>query len=308
MKLSNLSHENVVEILMNLPAEKKGYSFLFVEGRDDRRFWNRYKVDKCEVFAAGDQERVIETLRKKHMRRDLRRRVAGIVDADYELIYPTGLLLADDLLYDCHMPDLENIVVSQETLRNVVRKSGVFNSHNEADIFAENWLKTGLHLSIDYGYFRLVARKQGRYRLVPNSIEGFYSDYIDFSSLRLNLKESAALLLKGSPNARISDTVLLQEVEVVKDRHSRSRKLVRGKDLLSFLLCVCMPVFEKTHDHLATRTKLQDWLQVVPDRYELFKRLQYQYKSEDLKKSNIYDCIGHWERASKRYKIVGADI
>ena len=304
---SNLSKENVVEILMNIPAYKKGYSFLFVEGRDDRHFWNRFSVDKCDVFTAGDQERVIETLTKKHIRRDLRQRIAGIVDADYELIDPTGELLVEDLMHD-DVPDLENMIVSRKTIASVMIKPGPFKELANAENFAKNWLDAGMKLAIDYGYFRLVARQNRKFGLFPNWIEESYGSCIQPESLRLNLKTTAEKMIDGSPRVKVSADELLAGVRGVEAKFERSCLLVRGKDLLNFMLCISLPVFDMTDGDESVRRRLEDWLRVVRDSGELFRRLQSKYQCEDLKQTKIHGRIKKWENTNSPYKILKTDI
>lgn len=292
---------------MNLPAHKKGISFLFVEGRDDRCFWRSYRFGKCEVIAAGDQKRVLDTLKIKSPFRNLRRRVAGIVDPDYELIDPTGKLLVDDLLHD-EVPDLENMIVARKTVAAVMLRPGPFGDEDDAEAFAEEWLNAALQLSIDYGYFRLVAKQRRNFALVPNSIETSYSECVDFDKRRLKVREMAELLVDRSPNARVSATDLVNAVRTAERQHARSRLLVRGKDLLNFMLCVCLPVFDKTDGDESVRSKLEDWLRVVRDSDELFRRLQRKYECEDLKRTKIYGRIGNWEDSNCPYKILNPDI
>lgn len=307
MKPANTGEENVTEILMSLPVNKKGFSFLFVEGRDDTRFWGRYKTDRCDIFPAGNQKNVIATLRLKNLRRDLRRRVAGIVDPDYELIDQTGKLLVDDLLYD-DVPDLENMIVSRKTIVRAMIKPGPFKELANAENFAQNWLDAGLQLSMDYAYFRLVARQSRKFNLVPNWIEGSYGSCIQSENLQLDFEATAQKMIDGSPRVKVSADELLEAVRGVEDKYLESRLLVRGKDLLNFMLCVCLPVFEKTSGDASVRSRLEDWLRVVRDSEELFKRLQRKYECEDLKCTKIYGRIGNWESTNSPYKILKPEI
>lgn len=307
MKPANTGSENVIEILMTLPVSKKGFSFLFVEGGDDTRFWSRFKTRKCDVYPAGDQDTVIETLRLKRPLERLRGRVAGIVDADYELIDQTGKLLVDDLLYD-DVPDLENMIVSRTTIANAMLRPGPFADHDEAAKFAVDWLKAATQLSMDYGYFRLVARQNRKFRLVPNSIESSYSHCIDFDNLRLSWQDTAELVVERSPNVRVSANDLLQAAKATERRYERNPLLVRGKDLLNFMLCICLPVFDKTDGDVSVRSRLVDWLRVVRDSHQLSRRLQGKYKCEDLKRTKLHGRIGNWESANSPYKILKPDI
>lgn len=303
MKPSNTGKENVTEILMSIPVNKKGFSFLFVEGCDDTRFWGNYKTGRCDILPAGNQENVIETLKFKSLRKDLRRRVAGIVDPDYELIDPTGKLLVDDLLHD-DVPDLENMIVSRKTIAAAMFRPGPFDNTDDADKFAEDWLNAALQLSMDYGYFRLVAKQHRNFNLVPNSIESSYGNCINYSTFRLKRHETAELVVERSRNAKVSASELLEAVKAAQCQNESSRLLVRGKDLLNFMLCVCLSVFEKTADDELVRSKLKDWLCIVRDSDQLFRRLQAKYKCEDLKRTKLYGRIGSWEKANCPYKIL----
>ncbi|MCY4073478.1 MAG: DUF4435 domain-containing protein [Chloroflexi bacterium] len=304
---SNLGKENVSELLLSLPVQKKGFSFLFVEGGDDSRFWKRFGFANCDVFAAGTQDRVIETLRIKGPFKKLRRRVAGIVDPDYELIDPTGKLLVEDLLYD-DVPDLENMIVSRRTIASAVLRPGPFADQDDASKFAEDWLNAAMQLSMDYGYFRLVAKQNRKFRLVPNAIESSYGDYINLDCLRLNRQKTAELVVNHSCNVRVTVADLLAEVKAAEDRHGRNPLLVRGKDLLNFMLCICMPVFDKSSDDESVRIRLADWLRVVRDSDLLFRRLHGKYKCEDLKCTKLYGRIGNWESANKPFRILKPEV
>jgi len=292
---------------MSLPVNKKGFTFLFVEGRDDTRFWGRYKTERCDIYPAGNQENVIETLKYKNLRRDLRRRVAGIVDPDYELIDPTGKLLVDDILHD-DVPDLENMIVSRKIVAGVMIKPGPFKEQEDAENFAQNWLDAGKQLAMDYGYFRLVARQNRKFGLVPNWIEGSYGLCIQSENLRLNRKKTAELLIDSSPRVAVSLDELLEAVQDVESKFEISRLLVRGKDLLNFLLCVCLRVFDKTNSDESVRSRLKDWLRIVRDSGQLFQRLQGKYQCEDLKSTKLYGRIQNWESANRPYKILKPEI
>jgi len=292
---------------MSLPVNKRGFSFLFVEGGDDTRFWSRFKTHKCDVYPAGDQDTVIETLRLKRPLKRLRRRVAGIVDPDYELIDQTGKLLVDDLLYD-DVPDLENMIVSRKTIANAMLRPGPFGNEDDAGEFAKEWLNAAMNLSMDYGYFRLVTKQRRNFGLVPNSIETSYDDCIDFDSLRLCWQATAELVVERSPNVRVSVNDLLQTVRATERRYERNPLLVRGKDLLNFMLCICLPVFDRTSGDTSVRCRLVDWLRVVRDSHQLSRRLQGKYRCEDLKCTKLYDRIGNWESANTPYKILKPEI
>lgn len=307
MKPINTGIENVTEILMSLPVDKTGFSFLFVEGGDDTRFWSRFKTHKCDVYPAGDQDTVIETLRLKRPLKRLRRRVVGIVDPDYELIDQSGKLLVDDLLYD-DVPDLENMIVSRKTIASVVLRPGPITDEDDADKFAEEWLNAAMRLSMDYGYFRLVARQNRKFRLVPNSIESSYSDCISLDCLRLNWQKTAELVVDRSPNVRVSASDLLEAVKAAEGLHGRNPLLVRGKDLLNFMLCICLPVFDKASGDELVRSRLEDWLRVMRDSHQLFRRLQGKYKCEDLKCTKLHGRIGNWEDTNSPYRILKPDI
>ncbi len=287
--------------------EYKNYSFVFVEGSDDKRFWDRFSAELCEIIESFGRDKVIEALSHKSRIRDLQRRVAGIVDPDYELIDPTGKLLVDDLLYD-DVPDLENMIVSRKIIANAMLRPGPFGNVDDADKFAEDWLNAALQLSMDYGYFRLVAKQRRNFGLVPNSIESAYSDCVDFGSLRLKCQETAELVVERSPNVTVSVNELLEAVKAMECRYERSRLLVRGKDLLNFMLCVCLPVFNKTNGDESVRVKLEDWLKVVRDSDELFRRLQGKYQCEDLKCTKLHGRIQNWECANEPYRILKPEI
>lgn len=305
--------ENVTEILLNGPARRQGFSHLFVEGKADKRFWKRYRHGRCDIRVAGDQEMVIAVIRAlwskklpKENRSVLRKSVAGIVDPDYDLIAKPGKLNVRNLLYD-DVPDLENIVVFR-TLYKIVRNSGVFNRKRAADRFVEYWLNCGKQLSIAYGYFRLVSRQNPKFKLVPNSIEHSYRDCIDFRDFQLDFDKTANMLVIRSPNARVSASELLKNVEAAKRLYGSCSSLVRGKDLLNFLLCVCLSVFDKTSDDESVRAKLSAWLGIVCDSDKLFRSLQGEYKCEDLRCTKLYGRIGKWECANKPYKILKPEI
>lgn len=312
-KRRNKREENVTEILLNGPVRRRGFSHLFVEGKADKRFWKRYRHGRCDIRVAGDQEMVIAVIKAlwskklpKEKRSVLRKSVAGIVDPDYDLIASPGKLKVRNLLYD-DVPDLENIVVHR-TLHKIVRKSGVFKRKTAADRFVEHWLNCGMELSIAYGYFRIVSRQNPQFKLVPNSIEHSYRDYINFRDFQLDYDKTANMLVIRSPNARVSVSELLKIVDAAERLYGRCKLLVRGKDLLNFLLCACLPVFDKINDDESVRAKLINWLRIVCESDKLFRNLQSEYKCEDLKCTKLYVRIGNWESANKPYKILKPDI
>ena len=78
-------------------------------------------------------------------------------------------------------------------------------------------------------------------------------------------------------------TDLLEAVKAAEGRHGRNPLLVRGKDLLKFMaLHLLADNFDNTSGDDSVRSRLEDWLRVVRDSDQLFRRLQGKYKCEDL--------------------------
>ena len=96
-------------------------TFVIVEGRDDRLFYERFfDLQQCKFIVADGKAKVCEVIRI--LDADSFRGVLGIVDADFDLLEEIPVSSLNVIQGDCH--DLEATLVRSPALDRVLREFG----------------------------------------------------------------------------------------------------------------------------------------------------------------------------------------
>ena len=212
----------VAEIKMR--RTQHGGSFLVVEGKDDRRFWQTRHHDRCQLIDGGGKNNVVRGL----LRLDEidYRGVLGLVDSNHDHLLGMSLASANLVATDAH--DLECLLCRSAALDGVLAEYGDadkvdrFEQQHGADVRTA-LLERGLVL----GRLRWAAR-----RFEPNIGLGHIrlERFVDERTWTLDDEE---LIREAVSHAAIDAQQLQDEIAQLPD--ADPWHVVQGHDLIDLL-------------------------------------------------------------------------
>ena len=288
----------VSEIIMRRfwSAGKKHETFVMVEGPTDKVLWEEFKNKKCHLHnvpKGKGKDYIINELESDALRG--LPGIAGIVDADYWLIQPKKLQIAN-LLYDGCCPDAELILLNSPALKKALRNIPYFHKKYETEQiheFAEKLKEEALRLAAELGYFRLLNHIEDyglnfkTYRL---------KDFIDRYTLELDQDLFARRLAENE--REISRETLLEGIEELREKYPQEEyniQLCRGKDVLDIMVYI-LPILFKA--------KFGDDLPQSILNMELTAYLRMSYDRESFEKTSLFSRIREWESDNPPYRII----
>ncbi len=295
-----------------------GEMFVMVEGGADEDLWQKFtSKEDCELFVADGKYNITEAL--DIINGEELDGVAGIVDADYELITESEKLRQDNLLYDECYPNAELMILDSAALTDVLKTK--FHIDDDPDIqkLADLLQSEAERLAMEFGYFRLLNDCNRYYISFKDFWKsrqydyGKFIDAEDIDSIRFRRDCFAIQLAKFHNAGRkrgqdhwIEHGELLAGVAKLKeiDRYKTPNiQLCQGHDTVAIIAYLLPIMFKSVFGH-----DLPSNFYEFRHRLKLEENLRNNYKEEEFVTTTLCDAIKNWESANCPYKILKPEI
>lgn len=295
-----------------------GEMFVMVEGSTDEVLWKKFtSKEDCELFVADGKYNITEAL--DIINGEELDGVAGIVDADYELITESEKLRQDNLLYDECYPDAELMILDSAALTEVLKTK--FHIDDDPDIqkLADLLKSEAERLAMEFGYFRLLneCKCYGiNFKCFWDSRSYDFDEFVDaedIDSIQFRRDCFAIRLAKFHNAGRkrgqdqwIEHGELLAGVAELKknDKYKTPNiQLCQGHETVA-IIAYLLPIMFKSvfGDDMTSHFK------EFRDRLKLEKKLRNKYKEEYFITTTLCDAIKNWECCNNPYKILKPEI
>ncbi len=293
-----------------------GEMFVMVEGGTDEDLWKRFCSEKdCTLFSADGKRNITDALDITNNRGLTG--VAGIVDADYELITKSEKLRQDNLLYDECFPDAELMILDSAALTDVLKVKFYLDDDPDIKKLADLLQTEAKRLAMEFGYFRLLNELE-RYGISFKEFwESRCDDFDEFvdvehiDSIQFRRKCFAIRLTEFHNAGRkrgqaewIEHWELLEGVAQLKqvDKFQTPNiQLCQGHDTVA-LIAYLMPTMFKSVFGSSLPSDFNEFC----DRLKLEKKLRNKYMKEHFITTTLCESIKNWQCANKPYKILKA--
>lgn len=151
------------EIANEIRLQRQSFdgSFLILEGRDDRLFFQKFvDQEKCEIFVANGKGNVIDVVVK--LRVQLCDGVVGVVDADFDHIENTLQLIENIIVLET--VDLEALLIRSPALESLLSEWGQVKKIAQAEKDIRSVL---IEAAVWIGCLRLFSHRGGGSIEVP---------------------------------------------------------------------------------------------------------------------------------------------
>ena len=296
----------------------EGKTFVMVEGKTDEVLWEEFRSrEDCTLYPTQGKEKIIAALDITNNRGLAG--VAGIVDADYELIRESDRLHLQNLLYDECFPDAELMILNSAALTDVLKKK--FYRDDDPDIkkLADLLQAEAERLAMEFGYFRLLNdcnRYYIDFKEFWNSRRYDFEEFIDaadIDSIRFRRDCFAIRLAKFHNAGRkrgqdqwIEHGELLAGVAELKetDKYKTPNiKLCQGHETVALIAHLLPIMFKSVFGH-----DLPPNFSEFRHRLKLEENLRNNYKEEEFVTTTLCDAIKNWECSNNPYKILRPEM
>ncbi|MXX71243.1 MAG: DUF4435 domain-containing protein [Gemmatimonadetes bacterium] len=211
---------------IRLKRQEHQGSFLIVEGRDDRLFFQqRVFAGSCSVIVADGKANVIDTVRI--LEADSFTGIVGIVDADLDHI--EGERCFSDNVITLETTDLEALLVRSVALDGVLVE---FGSRRKIARFDQDIRETLLEAAMPVGCLRLYSRRAG----VRLRFEGLrYGRCVERNSLTINAEALVEEVVDRSQRHDLVCRDIVREVHGILQSVENPWLVCHGVDMVAIL-------------------------------------------------------------------------
>ena len=292
-----------------------GEMFVMVEGDADEDLWGKFtSKEDCELFVADGKYNITEAL--DTINGEGLDGVAGIVDADYELITESEKLRQDNLLYDKCFPNAELMILASAALTDVLKEK-FHCDYPEIQKLADLLKTEAERLAMEFGYFRLLNELKCygiSFKEFWKSRRYDFDEFVDIENIaRIQFRQDCfakqlAIFHNAGKNLgqenRIEHGELLEGVAQLKqvDKfQTPNKQLCQGHETVAIIAYLLPKMFKSVF-----KTNLPSDFNEFRDRLKLERKLRNKYRKEHFMTTTLRESIQNWECANKPYKILKA--
>ncbi len=256
-------------------------TFILVEGRDDRLFFQKFFApDLCKFIVAENKSNVCSTV--CILDKDKFPGVVGLIDADYDHIEKRYNMSPNIIITNLH--DIECIQIQSNGFDDVVKE---FGSNDKVDKLGNDIRTILLRAASPIGYLRLYSERT-KLDLRFNGLK--YSKFIERDSLLLNIEKLIEEVKNNSNRHDITNSSLLLGIEEIKNFGYDPWQICTGADLLGIL-------------SFGLRSTLGNNKAGDVNDEKLRQALRLAYRNEDFEESEIKHSLHLWEVQNHPFKI-----
>lgn len=265
-------------------------TFLLVEGRSDKMFYERF-VDKkhCQLIVTSGKPsskqraiEILEILEKSHFEG-----ILAIVDADFDYLLNLFQSSPNILRTDTH--DLESMIIKSPALEKVVNE---FGSEEKMTKFNRDIRGTLLKTGISVGYL-LWTSQRDRLNLTFDGIK--FNRFVDEKTLQIDELKMIREVNNKSQSCLLEDIDLQKKLTNYKSSSHDPWQVCCGHHLVEILSISLR--------NLLGSNKVVD---VEFNRLEISLRLAYE--EVYFQQTQLYSDIRIWESNNQSFKVLRIDI
>jgi Protein of unknown function (DUF4435) len=277
-----------VDIANDIRLRRSQYrgTFVIVEGRDDRLFYERFfDVQQCKFDVAYGKEKVCEVIRI--LDADGFRGVLGIVDADFDLLDEIPVSSRNVIRGDCH--DLEAMLVRSPAFDRVLRE---FGSEDKIQRFVSQARKDIRHVLLTaatpLGYLRWHSLRSDL-RLRFDGL--LFPQFVERVTLTADRAKLITTVKNHSQRQDLDNYALELAIRRLEDQTHNPWQLCNGHDLVE-VFSIGLRRAIGSQSGSAVRVE------------EIERALRLAYEAVDFAASALYRAIREWEQRNHPFRIL----
>lgn len=265
-------------------------TFLLVEGRSDKMFYERF-VDKkhCQLIVTSGKPsskqraiEILEILEKSHFEG-----ILAIVDADFDYLLNLFQSSPNILRTDTH--DLESMIIKSPALEKVVNE---FGSEEKITKFNRDIRGTLLKTGISVGYLLWTSQRDG----LNLTFEGItFSKFVNEQTLQIDELKMIKEIKNKSQAFSLKDTDLQQKLASYKSSNHDPWQVCCGHHLVEVL-------------SLSLRKAIGSNRAADVEPNGLERNLRLAYEEVHFQQTQLYINIRIWESNNQPFKVLQNDM
>jgi Protein of unknown function (DUF4435) len=266
------------------------WSFVIIEGRNDRLFYERFfDLQQCKLVVADGKEKVCEVVRI--LDADNFHGVLGIVDADFDLLEEIPVSSHNIIRGNFH--DIEAMLVRSPALDRVLREFGSEDKIQKLVTSAGSDIRHILSAAASpLGYLRWHSlRSNLRLRFEDLSFVRF----INMTTLTADRPRLIATVKNHSQRQELQNDDLEFAIRELENSNHDRWQLCNGHDLVGVL-------------SVGLRRALGSQSAGAVGIEELERALRLAYEAVDFAASDLCSAIWEWEQRNTRFQVLSRDM
>lgn len=257
-------------------------SFLLVEGRDDRLFFEKFiNLVTCKIVVVETKENVLDVI--QHLEACGFPGILGIIDADFDRLEGASRVVTNLIVLETH--DLETLLIRSNALDRVLVE---FGSREKIENFARNIREALVCAAVAVGCLRLHSLRT-RLNLKFQGLR--YIMFIDSESLVVNDHFLVQQVLNRSQRSDLPIEPLKRAIKSLAMAGEDPWQICAGDDLIS-ILSVALRRTLGTNNSKEVSTEI------------LCKSLRLAYHDDDFAKTRLIIDLQNWSVSNPGYEVL----